>query len=233
MTFPPSTAIFLWDKCLFFLRGMCFSLFLTEPRRSLWTSFLSLPLGILGHNGPVSLPSSLRPGRTGRNSLRDLLTSILKMCKMDYEKALNSFYSSGSQMFFKSEAKGLAQAGQALISVKEDTMKLSLSPQALMYFPRGLTSLSCFKLSLPDLPPWNLVARPCPALYPECDRGWRQIRQRMSVCEEQGWFYSCGCVGGLFLAGSGHFLCLFPETHFCSKCYKTEEKLLLLPTFDS
>lgn len=142
------------------LQGMSFSVFLTEPRGPLWTSFLSFASGPLGHTGSVSLPSLLLRGDWEKLPLC-LLTSTLRMCRMDWEEASSNFCFTGSQVFFKSEAKefSVGRPGPHLCQGR-DTMKLP--------FPSG-----------PHVSQW--VSPPCHALS-LLSSSWKPVGWALLLC---------------------------------------------------
>lgn len=192
----------------FFLGGMCFSLFLTEPRGSQWTSFLSLPLGAQGHTGPVSLPSLLHWGRLVETPVVTCWRQFQGCARWIKKRPLVAFTFQEAKCFSNQKQKDLAQAGQTLISVKEGATQLSLSPPDPDVFPTASYLPPCHMVSLPFLIFLETLWLALLSLHPECDWGWRQAKQRAPVSEKPGSFSLRGCVSGLLPSGSGCFPCL-------------------------
>lgn len=146
---------------------MRFSLFLTVPRRSLWTSFLSPPPPTPEDAGaPWALylcHHSLAQGGLVATPTVAYWRQIWGCARWIKKKPLIVFTFQEAKCFSNQKQKDLAQAGQAHISVKGETAKLWLSLQALVHFPRGLTP--CHALSLPFLILLLEASRPDPALF--------------------------------------------------------------------
>ena len=172
----------------FFLRGRCFFLFLTEPRRSLWTSPLPPPRGCWGTLGLYLCHHYSILGGLVETPFVAYWPRLWGCARWIKKKPLIVFTFQEVKCFSNQKQKDFAQAGQACISVKGETTELCL-PRPLCISPW---------VSLP--PPhhvWNLpfliflqeTFWPGPAL--SCTHsvvGVKAARQGAPVCEEQGWF---------------------------------------------
>lgn len=156
----PNAAIFHWDKCLLSSKGWVSPSSWQNPEDPCGHPSSPLPRGLWA-TPALCHCRHYCSGVTGRNSLCGLLTSTLRMCRMDWEEASSNFYFTGSQVFFKSEAKefSVGRPGPHLCQGR-DTMKLP--------FPSG-----------PHVSQW--VSPPCHALS-LLSSSWKPVGWALLLC---------------------------------------------------
>lgn len=149
MSFPPTTTIFLWDKCLFSSQGCISPSFWQSPEDrcehpsapSPQGSWATVALCHCHHysaqGGPVDTPFVA------------CLRQLWGCARWIKKWPLIVFTFQEAKCFSNQKQKDLAQADQAHISVKGETVKLSLSPKALCI--SHWASPPCHALSSPFL----------------------------------------------------------------------------------